>query len=124
LPDFQPIEKCWGYSKMHVAGEWHSKRGIDDTRNSLLRVWYGGPCRDKFKVIADSDKVGWYPVVTAGLCQRLIANSEKFMDVRIAEDPELEGDISNLAWEGMEQCGSDSEYESGSDYGMDFDDDA
>jgi len=53
----------------------------------------------------------------------LIANSEKFMDARIVEDGELSGTIADLKWEGQDGNCSDSEYESGSDYGMDFDDD-
>ena len=50
MPKFQPIERCWGYSKNGVAEEWKQKRTLQETQEQLLVMWYGGKMEKTGKV--------------------------------------------------------------------------
>lgn len=72
-PNFQPIERVWGWSKNKIATLWYSTRKVKDTFAQLMGVWFGG----------DLPNPKGAPVTggfTPALAQSFIAQAEEDMN--------------------------------------------
>jgi hypothetical protein len=90
MPKFQPIERCWAYSKNGVAEEWRMGRSLQETFEDLMVMWYGGTSKKTRKQREP---------VTKERASRWIEQCEEDMDAFIKKmGVKCSGTVKDLVW--------------------------
>lgn len=81
MPQLQPIELLWAFSKQRVAKQFNTKRSVQQTRDQFFDALYGTAARTGY---------------TSELCKSHIEKCHSWANTYIESDPKLSGTIDNL----------------------------